>query len=725
MPTLEGEAASVMISQLPVTATERQRELVARFATEGFATRSDYLLDCIARQFGMTLSPKSRNDIATLLTVIGTGPGCFALSGVWGPFQDLTREKREAIIASWAASSIPLFRKAASGLKSLILLSYYRFVPEAWEATGYPAGLPNDWSSLPDQKVCEHYPYKFVNDELPFLTTPEEIFVDTEVLIVGSGSGGGVAAASLARRGVQVLVVDKGIYLRPEQMTGQESHGYRTMYDGEGAVATEDAHLTVLAGSTFGGGSTINWSASLKPRNFVRNAWANKHGVKYYATPAFTADLNYVCARMGASTEHIKHNLGNSLLALGSQRAGMECVPVPQNTGGNVHYCGKCQLGCPSGQKQGGVITWLRDAAEAGAKFMTSCHVQRILFDKSGRKAIGAKALVDGRPVTIRASKAVICSGGSINTPALLLRTPQLKFNKQIGKNLHLHPTTTVTGYYDFPINPWEGSLLTMVNNATELVDKEGWGCKLEVIATSPGIHAAFCGYENGADHKAKMLRYSHSFQIIIITRDRDGGEVTIDENGDARLHHPLTKHEQASMIRGILAAADVHMSAGAREVATVQTGVKSFVSDVGGDTIPGAVLNEPLIEETNRIPGTTYHEKAIPRDLLNPAYIQWKQGVEKAGTRPLTLSVGSAHQMSSCRMGANPKQYACDPEGRVWGTKDLWVADASALPEASGVNPMITTMATANYVARNVARQLGVDGHFPISEATQREARL
>ena len=708
-----------------MTATPRQRELVAKYAREGFASSPDYMLDCMARQFSASMSPTNRGTIATFLSVIGTGPGCLALSGTYGPFQDLTREKREAILLAWSSSPLALFRKAASGLKGLILICYYRFSQDAWEATGYPAGLPTDWNQLPDQKSMEHYPYEFENDKLPILNTKEEIFIDTEVLIIGSGSGGGVAAASLAQKGIQVLVVDKGIYLRPEQMTGMEAHGYQTMYDGEGLLPTEDANINVLAGSTFGGGSTINWSASLKPRFFARRAWAEKYGVPYYATPAFTADLNFVCNRMGAGVGNIKHNLGNSLLALGSQRCGMECVPVPQNTGGNVHYCGKCQLGCPSGQKQGGVITWLRDAAEAGAKFMTQTHVKRILFDKTGRKAIGAAAIVNGRPVTIRASKAVVCAGGSVQTPALLLRTPQLKFNKQIGKNLHLHPTTVVTGYYDFPVNPWEGSLLTMVNNAAELVDLEGWGCKLEIIATSPSIHAAFTNFSGGVDHKAKMLKYSHSFQIIIITRDRDGGQVMIDENGDARMTHPLSKHTRDCMLKGILAACDVHMSAGCRELSTVQVGVPSYASEPIDDASVGAVLSEVKIEETNKIPGTASAEFSTPHDILNPRYVAWKKLVEKTGVHPLSLTVGSAHQMSSCRMGNKPSFSACNEFGQVHGTKDLWIADASIIPEATGVNPMITTMASAHYVARNIAQHLGVEGLTPLSEHVIRESRL
>ncbi len=95
-------------------------------------------------------------------------------------------------------------------------------------------------------------------------------------------------------------------------------------------------------------------------------------------------------------------------------------------------------------------------------------------------------------------------------------------------------------------------------------------------------------------------------------------------------------------------------------------------------------------------------------------------------GAKPYICSIGSAHQMASCRMGGNPKISALDPEGRVWGAKNLWVADASAMPESSGVNPMITTMATARGVARNVARDIGAVEPLQLrSEGGENQARL
>lgn len=736
VPELDGADAADVLSHLPAEATDRQRELAPRFAKEGFKS-SPRLLDCAAQQCLASLSSNVAGQINLFLTLLSTRAGTIALSGYVGPFTQLDRLTREKVILGWLTSRLTLLRMASAGLKGIILLVYYRNHQPAWEAIGYPDGRADDWTRptqggevTPPTPV---YDYKFENDKIAAQATGSEIIVDTEVLVIGSGSGGGVAGSYLAQRGIRTLIVDKGIYLHPDKVVGREDQGYSLLYEGEGILPSENGSINILAGSTFGGGSSINWSASLKPRHFVRRTWAEKYGVPYYNSPYFTSDLNAVCTRMGVAVAPIRHNIGNSLLALGAQRAGHPVEPVPQNSGGHTHYCGKCQLGCISGHKQGGIVSWLKDAAEAGAAFMTNCYVERILFDKN-KRAIGALATVDGRKIKILAAKGVVVASGSLQTPALLLRSPELKTNKMIGQTLRLHPATVVTGYYNFPIKPWEGGLLTMVDNSAEMVDKDGWGCKIEVIASSPSIHAAFNNFASAKEHKSRMLQYSHSYTMVIICRDRDGGRVVLDEKGLARVDYTISSFDQRSLVQGILRGADAHLMAGAEVIGTAQTAVPAFVASSLSSAKPptnGAPALPPppsdsIYTETTQVPATFTPVQTVPRDLNDPAYKEWQKKVSAAGAQPYILSMGSAHQMASCRMGANPKMSALDPEGRVWGAKNLWVADASAMCEASGVNPMITTMATARGVARNVARDIGAVAPAPLrSEVAGEQARL
>lgn len=69
---------------------------------------------------------------------------------------------------------------------------------------------------------------------------------------------------------------------------------------------------------------------------------------------------------------------------------------------------------------------------------------------------------------------------------------------------------------------------------------------------------------------------------------------------------------------------------------------------------------------------------------------------------QPTRCALGSAHQMGSCQMGTHSSTSVVDPRGRVWGTKGLYVADASVFPTASGVNPMITVSSPSRSAARS-----------------------
>lgn len=147
-------------------------------------------------------------------------------------------------------------------------------------------------------------------------------------------------------------------------------------------------------------------------------------------------------------------------------------------------------------------------------------------------------------------------------------------------------------------------------------------------------------------------------------------------------------------------------MNAGAVEIATSQPKVRSFVTPTPA----------PAPEKTSNVIAGCYPFETMPPqgDIMHPGFRQWQDEVAKEGFASIHALLGSAHQMGSCRMGGDAKHSAADPLGHVRGTRNLWVADGSALPEAPGVNPMLTIMGTARGVARNIAQELGVEQSAP-----------
>jgi choline dehydrogenase-like flavoprotein len=87
----------------------------------------------------------------------------------------------------------------------------------------------------------------------------------------------------------------------------------------------------------------------------------------------------------------------------------------------------------------------------------------------------------------------------------------------------------------------------------------------------------------------------------------------------------------------------------------------------------------------------------------------RWRDGFPAEAFRfgPGRGALYSFHIMGSARMGASPELSAASPTGETWDVRNLVVADGSAFPTASGVNPMITIEAIAHLNARRLAARL------------------
>ena len=283
----------------------------------------------------------------------------------------------------------------------------------------------------------------------------EPAVIETDVVIVGSGCGAGVCATNLAvESGHRVIVVEKAYHYPPEHLPMSKADADIHLYMNGGVDVSDDSSIAVLAGQAWGGGGTVNWSASLQTQAFVRKEWADG-GLPFFTSSEFQNSLDRICHRMGVSAAHIEHNPTNEVLLEGARKLGFSVKAVPQNTAGKKHYCGYCTLGCGTAEKQGPVVSFLPDAERAGAKFIEGFQADKVIFDiiKGKKVAVGVKGTwtsrdshggVDGtdkttRQVVIKA-KRVIVSAGTLQSPLLLLRSGIQ--NPQIGRNLHLHPGT-------------------------------------------------------------------------------------------------------------------------------------------------------------------------------------------------------------------------------------------------------------------------------------------
>jgi choline dehydrogenase-like flavoprotein len=315
--------------------------------------------------------------------------------------------------------------------------------------------------------------------------------------------------------------------------------------------------------------------------------------------------------------------------------------------------------------------TWIRRAAAAGARILVDTEVSRVLVREGavwGVEGVHAPAEGPAVPVRIRARRVVVAAG-SIHTPALLLRSGLS--HPHLGRHLYLHPTVPVAGFYEDDMVPWWGVMMSTVND--ELAHQDGgYGCKIETPPVHTGLLGLATPWTSARQHKESMLDGRRSGNFIVLTRDRFGGRVTVDRQGRPEVRYRLHRYDRKHLLRGIEECVRIHLAAGARSTYVPHSTFPRIEAGASDAQV------QAFLEGLRRLP--------------------WKSG---------TFQLFTAHQMGTCRMGGSPKKAPVSPEGEVYGVKNLFVADASAFPAASGVNPMTSIQTLAYHTIQGLITRL------------------
>ena len=602
----------------------------------------------VARRIARLPRAADRAELDLLLRLLDNRIVNLLLAGVPQPFTRMSPERRERYLRAWATSRIPQLRKAFQALKRLTTVTHYT-TPGAGRSIGYPGPL-----GPPPQTPKPIRPLPITID-----TT-----LDCDVVVIGSGAGGGVVAGELAARGKDVIVLEKGGYRNEADFSHQEGDALETMYDAGGLLATRDLGVVVLQGATLGGGTVINYTTSFHTPDTVRDEWARGHALPHFTSAEFTHSLDAVAQRLGVNTAHANPSGRDRVLIRGLEQKGWHHGLLPRDVRGcsQDDSCGYCGFGCRRAAKQSTLITYLQDAAARGARLVVDCDVRRVDLDRG--RASGVTARVGPHSVTVRA-RTVVVAGGSIHSPALLLRSGITL--PALGRYLALHPATAVLAHMDEDVRPWTGTVQAHYSDQfAELND--GYGFKFETAPIHPSLQALAAPWESAAQHRARMAQLPRTALVGILLRDRFGGRVSVDAQGNPVVDYRLSRYDAGHLRRAVGAAGELLEAAGAREIWA------------------------PLARCISYRPGAARAHK------------DWLARVDSAGWGPNELLLVTFHQMASCRMGATARTSVVDAENRVWGIRNLYVADASTFPSASGVNPMLTVMAIAHRAAGVIA---------------------
>ncbi|CAL0313069.1 unnamed protein product [Lupinus luteus] len=673
-------------------------------------------------------------------TLILCGISSFSLNfPFFHSFSQLSLQKRQQIMLSWSLSYFNLLRMFFRSVKLLTLLIFFTQLNEAqenpsWSAIGYSGPDPQFKPQLKNHfshktsKEGEQYEHKDNNDDddyaeeiigplnkgIVHLNYPPNIIADTlrqfgffvsvtqrkpkvsynlshpslviqcDAVVVGSGSGGGVVAGVLAKAGYKVLVLEKGNYYARNNLSLLEGPSLDQMYLSNGFLSTEDMSVLLLAGSAVGGGSAVNWSASIKTPKHVCKEWCDSYELELFESELYEEAMNVVCEKMGVQCDIEEEGFNNEILRKGCQEMGYPVSNIPRNAPKD-HYCGWCCMGCKDGKKKGTLETWLVDVVKSGnGAILPRCEAIQVLHkrkkgsDREIASGVAFEIEYKGRKeICVVESKVTIVACGALSTPSLLKRSGFK--NENIGRYLHLHPTTMAWGYFPDSPSPelwpekhkksYEGGIMTAMSTVVAEFDKSGYGAVIQTPALHPGMFSVLMPWTSGADIKDRMRKYSRTAHVFALARDQGSGIV----NSPNSISYQMKDADKENLKKGIEKVLRILAAAGAEEIGT-------------------------------------HHNKGSRLNVKQVSYNEFEKFVQEESSRPLTdlsTPLCSAHQMGSCRMGTNPNESVVNQMGETWEVEGLFVADTSVFPTALGVNPMVTVQAIAYCTAQSVLEVL------------------
>ena len=499
---------------------------------------------------------------------------------------------------------------------------------------------------------------------------------EADVIVIGSGAGGGVAADVLSQMGLKLIIVEEGPLVTSRDFHMTEAAAYPALYQESAARKTRDHAISMLQGRCVGGGTTVNWTSSFRTPPSTLDFWRERLGLQELGVAELAPWFEKMESRLGVAAWTTAPNANNGVLARGAARLGIPTASIPRNVKGcaDLGYCG---MGCPIDAKQSMLVTTLPSALATGARLYTRLRAERLVLRGDRVEAVDCVAVDSAgraRPVTARLhARHYLLAAGGIGSPALLLRSGAPDPHARLGRRTFLHPTVvcaalmpdTVGGYAGAPQSVYSDHFLK-----TQAIDGP-LGFKLEVPPLHPVLFATTL-QGHGQAHAAIMREFTRVHAMIALLRDgfheaSAGGVVGLRDDGSPLLDYPLTDLVWEGARRALAVMAEIQFAAGASRVYAV-------------------------------------HEDCAGWD----SWAEARAGIAALSLAPLLTRVVSAHVMGGCGMGAGAKDGVVNAHGAHFQLENLSVCDASLFPTSIGANPQLSIFALAARNASRLAAALG-----------------
>ena len=473
--------------------------------------------------------------------------------------------------------------------------------------------------------------------------------IECEVLIVGSGAGGATTATVLSEAGFDVLIAEEGEWVEQGSVVPFSLAQMDAQYRSGGiTVALGLPSIAYTEGRCAGGGTEVNSGLYRRPPGEVVDRWRSQYQIRDLDPTELDDIADEVEKELSVGYVPGETSEPSRMLRDGAERLGWQNSEIPRwmtYPEGTVGW---------RGERQSMTRTYLPRAAAAGARLTTGLTIRRLIVN-NGRavEAVASHRLANGteRATTIRFRQVIVC-GGAIHTPALLQRSG---LRQNIGRSLAVHPTVKLAARFDHELNVPDD---VPVHQVKEFAPDLSFGGS----ASNPGLVALSLS-DNWRDFAPAVEAWrSISVYYAAITSEGRGTVQAVPGMRDPIVTYRLTRRDKDLLRSGLSRLAMLMLAAGAQEVYP------------------------------------SFRHAPIVRGALDLATMQERFAASKA-------SVMTVHLCSTVPLGEDRRRCGADSFGRVHGCANVWVNDASLLPDAPGVNPQGSVMALAIRNARHFAR--------------------
>ncbi len=496
---------------------------------------------------------------------------------------------------------------------------------------------------------------------IAYQKTGKPVHVDVDVVVVGSGAGGGIVAADLAKGGLTVAVVEAGAWRDPKDYPVSMYGTFRDMMDGWGMmIARGRSFLPVVQARLVGGTTVINSAIVVRTPGDIFAEWERDLGFggDALAQKIWTYQDQIESDLRVAEVPRESYGRSNDLAEKGAKKLQLHDHHMRRNVEG-CEGSGYCLQGCRLGHKQSANLQYIPSVLDKGG-FVLSCAPVKKIQVENGR-AVGVTGRfvhpqtgAKGDSFVVRGKKAVVVAASATQSPALLLRSGIRP--KAIGEYFRAHPGTNVFGVYDERVDMNIGA--TQGWSSTAL--RESQRMKLETLSLPVELIA---GRLSGAGFKLmeRLSEFPYLAMWVQAIRAETTGRITKGLTGAPVVHYSLIEEDVKRMRIGAHYLAQMHFAAGAK---AVLPGIYGIPYKMGPDEIH-QILEAPL----------------DPRNWFSAL----------------------THLFGGCVLGADPNVSVCNPNGEVRGVKGLIISDASQIPTTLGVNPQHTIMALSRLRAHQL----------------------